>query len=117
MRSRYTAFALSDIDYLVKTSSEHQAQISTPSQLQDTADSLTFVKLEVIYADKCQVEFKASYLIGDKLEQIHERSDFVLENDEWKYDSGTHFDTPTIRIKRNDPCPCGSGKKFKKCHQ
>jgi uncharacterized protein YecA (UPF0149 family) len=20
------------------------------------------------------------------------------------------------RIGRNDPCPCGSGKKFKKCH-
>ena len=20
------------------------------------------------------------------------------------------------RIKRNDPCPCGSGKKFKQCH-
>jgi preprotein translocase subunit SecA len=23
---------------------------------------------------------------------------------------------PAIRIGRNDPCPCGSGKKFKKCH-
>jgi len=27
---------------------------------------------------------------------------------------------PTIRkvdkVGRNDPCPCGSGKKFKKCH-
>ncbi len=20
------------------------------------------------------------------------------------------------KIKRNDPCPCGSGKKFKQCH-
>ncbi len=20
------------------------------------------------------------------------------------------------RVSRNDPCPCGSGKKFKKCH-
>jgi hypothetical protein len=23
---------------------------------------------------------------------------------------------PTTRIGRNDPCPCGSGLKFKKCH-
>ena len=23
-------------------------------------------------------------------------------------------DTP--KLGRNDPCPCGSGKKFKKCH-
>lgn len=21
-----------------------------------------------------------------------------------------------MRVGRNDPCPCGSGKKFKKCH-
>jgi preprotein translocase subunit SecA len=20
------------------------------------------------------------------------------------------------KISRNDPCPCGSGKKYKKCH-
>jgi preprotein translocase subunit SecA len=23
---------------------------------------------------------------------------------------------PYAGIGRNDPCPCGSGKKFKKCH-
>ena len=22
---------------------------------------------------------------------------------------------PTAKVGRNDPCPCGSGKKFKKC--
>ena len=21
-----------------------------------------------------------------------------------------------IKVSRNNPCPCGSGKKFKKCH-
>jgi len=23
---------------------------------------------------------------------------------------------PYASVGRNDPCPCGSGKKFKKCH-
>ncbi len=23
---------------------------------------------------------------------------------------------PMRQVGRNDPCPCGSGKKFKKCH-
>lgn len=23
---------------------------------------------------------------------------------------------PFPRVGRNDPCPCGSGKKFKRCH-
>jgi uncharacterized protein YecA (UPF0149 family) len=22
----------------------------------------------------------------------------------------------TPKVGRNDPCPCGSGKKYKKCH-
>ena len=25
-------------------------------------------------------------------------------------------DDPYANVGRNDPCPCGSGKKFKKCH-
>jgi len=24
--------------------------------------------------------------------------------------------SPYAGVGRNDPCPCGSGKKFKKCH-
>ena len=23
---------------------------------------------------------------------------------------------PQMRVGRNDPCPCGSGKKYKQCH-
>jgi len=30
--------------------------------------------------------------------------------------SNTHNPTPNTHIGRNDPCPCGSGKKYKKCH-
>jgi len=26
------------------------------------------------------------------------------------------FERPGIKIGRNDPCPCGSGKKYKQCH-
>ena len=25
-------------------------------------------------------------------------------------------DDPYANVGRNDPCPCGSGKKYKKCH-
>ncbi|MCA3590203.1 MAG: SEC-C domain-containing protein, partial [Methylocystis sp.] len=24
--------------------------------------------------------------------------------------------TPAAKAGRNEPCPCGSGKKYKKCH-
>jgi hypothetical protein len=30
--------------------------------------------------------------------------------------AGAHGGAPFRNVGRNDPCPCGSGKKFKKCH-
>jgi uncharacterized protein YecA (UPF0149 family) len=33
--------------------------------------------------------------------------------------SGKSYSTQIVNIRktqRNEPCPCGSGKKFKKCH-
>lgn len=41
------------------------------------------------------------------------------EGDAWNYMNGLEIQTPYVRtepkIGRNDPCPCGSGKKYKKC--
>ena len=42
----------------------------------------------------------------------------------WSVDGGTHVEshvegTPTggfANVGRNDPCPCGSGRKYKRCH-
>lgn len=30
--------------------------------------------------------------------------------------AGQHPAAPGVRVGRNDPCPCGSGKKYKQCH-
>ncbi len=30
--------------------------------------------------------------------------------------AGETFERPGVKIGRNDPCPCGSGKKYKQCH-
>ena len=50
----------------------------------------------------------------------HEVSRFVREPDGWKFADGELVgEKPVVReepkIGRNDPCPCGSGKKYKKC--
>ena len=45
---------------------------------------------------------------------LEERSRFVRENDHWFYLDGEHSVTP-LKPGRNDPCLCGSGRKFKKC--
>jgi preprotein translocase subunit SecA len=31
-------------------------------------------------------------------------------------DTGLLSDAPVAKVGRNDPCPCGSGKKYKSCH-
>ena len=57
--------------------------------------------------------------------RYHEQKDDYQEAQQARYEAGRNAsqgDTkqqPYVaeqRIGRNDPCPCGSGKKFKNCH-
>lgn len=51
-------------------------------------------------------------------------ADWVVILNEWRLanhqpiqDSGpTTFTAPGTKVGRNEPCPCGSGKKYKKCY-
>ncbi|EAX7120348.1 hypothetical protein AIW16_22500, partial [Salmonella enterica] len=56
------------------------------------------------------VSFIARFSEQGKTGAIIERSRFIKENGQWYYIDGTR-----PQLGRNDPCPCGSGKKFKKC--
>jgi len=41
------------------------------------------------------------------------RPDLLTNSSEPKSKAPIHVEK---RVGRNDPCPCGSGKKFKNCH-
>jgi SEC-C motif-containing protein len=66
------------------------------------------------------VEFIASYRENGVVRSHHEISRFKREAGRWYYVDG---DAPKVetyvkeqpKVGRNDPCPCGSGKKYKKC--
>lgn len=62
------------------------------------------------------VEFKAYYINADRLEILREKSLFYKVHGIWKYVSGEILDCPGDTISRSAPCPCGSGKKYKRCH-
>src|SRR5690606_1784066 len=67
------------------------------------------------------VEFIARFNIQDTPQQHHERARFKRHNKKWLYLDGEEIKPQPIRrtaprVGRNDPCPCGSGKKFKKCY-
>ncbi len=50
--------------------------------------------------------------IADKILKIHETTQIRTQNNT---KSNTQNPIPNTQIGRNDPCPCGSGKKYKKC--
>lgn len=117
MRSRYCAFVMANIDYLIDTLHPTQRQHDDRIQLQQTVEATQWLGLQVIehsqQLDQAEVEFIAFY--QDKpLGQLHERSRFVKENDQWFYVDGELL--PAVKLGRNEPCFCGSGKKIKRCH-
>lgn len=117
MRSRYTAFHNQEARYLMMTSSDKLKLHLTEVDLLESAKACQFLKLTVIDAQDNWVEFKADILMNDVLSPLHEKSTFIRNEDgNWRYDAGELYVTKEIKIKRNDPCPCGSGKKYKKCH-
>ncbi len=59
------------------------------------------------------VEYRAYYTLENKKKILHEISEFNFENGRWYYVNGTL--PKQEKIGRNQLCPCGSNKKFKKC--
>lgn len=124
MRARFCAHILKLVDFVVTT---YHSSCQAESQREGIEESvnLEWTRLEVIDApeasnDEGFVEFKA-YLIEDGSEQcMHERSRFIKEEGQWYYIEGAFPEekqqpVTSNKVGRNDPCPCGSGKKFKKC--
>ncbi len=60
-----------------------------------------------------------SFTENNQPQFMHEVSEFQQIDGAWYYvDGHVPIQTPYVapaRVGRNDPCLCGSGKKFKKC--
>ena len=122
MRSRYSAYVSEDVDYLMETTHVSTAKSYRRKELESWAKTSEWLNLEIVSTQQGQavdnegrVEFKAVYNSASQKLVHHEDSFFKKENDRWFYVSGTTVDNVPKTVKRNDPCSCGSGKKFKKC--
>ncbi len=118
MRSRYTAFVRHNSAYLQQ--SWHES--TRPEQLQFEQGvswfGLQIVDCQASEADDNEgwVEFIAQFKGNGRLQSLHERSRFVREQGRWQYvDGQIHQQPEAEKIGRNALCPCGSGKKFKRC--
>lgn len=133
MRSRYTAYCRGDTTYLSESTHPSQRTPNDRKLFQHTIDNTAWLGLRILDAPKPfvdahthtkgVVEFVVFFtvqmpelVIPKKFapDQLHERSEFILENGQWYYVTGLQLDP--IKIARNDLCWCGSEKKSKKCH-
>ncbi len=53
--------------------------------------------------------------VAADLKEVHENAQIIGSGDGSANNSGTN-PSKEPEVGRNDPCPCGSGKKYKKCH-
>ncbi len=120
MRSRYTAYALKNVQYVMD--SWHVSTRPSEFILNDFPKwaGLKVLNVKPEKAGESYVEFVAAfYDESNNMGQMHERSRFLREEGRWFYVDGEqlasaaqyHFSPPG----RNEPCYCGSGRKFKKC--
>lgn len=139
MRSRYSAFVKGEVDYLYQTLAPESRKDYDAKATKEWSTSVKWKGLKIVKAEggtstdkEGTVEFVATYEKDKQGLDHHEVSQFRKdENGVWYFVDGdghthaegedhNHAPQQTIvregpKIGRNDPCSCGSGKKYKKC--
>lgn len=143
MRSRYTAYVRVNVPYLKNSLTKKSQKDFDPKGSKEWAEGVKWQDLKIVSTkqgsssdDTGTVEFIATYKQQGSVIEHHEVARFQREKSEgWKYEDGdirTRKDGEEIdedsvpqpietvvrdtpKIGRNDPCSCGSDKKYKKC--
>lgn len=118
MRSRYTAYVLGDESYVL--ASWYHSQRPADLSLDENMRWSGLKVIDVVNDDDttAYVEFVAGFNNNGNVGQMHERSRFFREGGYWFYVDGEQLSNEEYVITppgRNDPCCCGSGRKYKKC--
>jgi SEC-C motif-containing protein len=127
MRSRYTAYVVHNIDHVERTDHPERRESFDRKSAEQWATMSEWIGLDVVTVEKGgvndttgAVEFRARFSIKGQEHQHVERSSFAKVDGTWYYVEGSRPEQkPFVHeapvVGRNDPCSCGSGKKFKKC--
>lgn len=126
MRSRYTAYVEHAVDYIIGTCIHRGKDDIDRKSTSDWSEQSTWLGLNIISVEnggandtKGTVEFEASYERDGLKEVHHEVAKFIKDKGEWLYEEGRVTPKTVVRsspkVGRNEPCPCGSGKKYKLC--
>lgn len=126
MRARYTAYTQIQMDFIEQTHDPKTSQDIDMQGSREWAQTTNWDGLEIIETaqggvddEVGTVEFKATFLTEEGPQIHHELSQFHKRDGVWYYSNSSQPSQTVVRaspkVGRNDPCPCGSGKKYKKC--
>ena len=125
MRARYHAYETCDMEFIKESHDPDNTEGIDWAECEKWARESQWLGLEIISTTKGGeddkdgiVEFKATYIENGKTIVHHERSYFIKKNGVWFYQKWLPITSTRInenKVGRNDPCPCGSGKKYKNC--
>ncbi len=127
MRSRYTAYARGDIDWIIESQSPEGRVHVDRKATEEWSKRAEWHRMEVLEVDRGGVDdgegfvdFKAYYTLGGEDITHHEVASFRKEDGVWYFVDGVEVKPrPFKRLDRkigpNEKCPCGSDKKYKKC--
>lgn len=121
MRARYSAYVTAEIDFLHDSLHPEGREVFDFDATRKWAESSEWQGLQILACkaggtdDKVgSVEFSAEYTDSDgKTHRHNERSHFKRHDGNWYFCDGQQISVG--KVGRNDPCSCGSGKKYKKC--
>ena len=128
MRARYSAYVVDKTQFVIETHHPETRDDLDEKAVKEWAEETDWLGLEVLKTsaggegeDEGMVEFVARYSDErDRIRSHHERSTFKRREGRWYFHDGEVVKAESVvregpKIGRNDPCPCGSGKKHKKC--
>ncbi|MCU0792631.1 MAG: YchJ family protein [Opitutaceae bacterium] len=128
MRSRYTSYVKRNYIHLHRSLSAEQQADFSEKDAREWAESAEWLGLEITSTtgggeqdQEGTVDFVARFRIQGEERKHVEKARFIREAGRWVYAGQIVPKAEPVRrespkVGRNDPCPCGSGKKYKKCH-
>ncbi len=127
MRARYTSYTKVEMDFLQASLHPDHTETNDDDGARDWAENSEWHSLEIVSTqdggpddEQGQVEFIASYTHQGEQQAYHEVAEFDQIDGKWYFREGTPGTRKPIvreepKVGRNDPCSCGSGRKYKKC--
>jgi SEC-C motif domain protein len=127
MRARYSAFACQQAEFLHESLHPEHRDDHDLAATRKWAENSKWMGLEIVAVEaggpeetEGEVEFIATYKERGLVHTYREKSKFCKVDGNWYYLDGKLVMPETEvrghpKVGRNDPCPCGSGKKYKKC--